>query len=79
MVREAASYLCFRTTSLREIMGYFEQYYGIPEDKRKAVLAAARRMKLRMKRAHARLRCSTVEVKSKQEEPLAPPMEIKVE
>jgi hypothetical protein len=56
VVREGAEYLCFRTTSLREIMDYLNQYYRIPPQKHKEVLAAARKLKLKLKRSHARLR-----------------------
>lgn len=79
VVKEAAGYVCFRTTSLREIMAYFDQYYRIPQEKIKAVLAAARRLKLKMKRTHARQRNGAVEVRTRQEDTPILPLEIKVE
>jgi hypothetical protein len=60
-------------------MDYLAQYYGISQQQRKTVLAAARRLKLQLKRTHARQRRTGCEGEAKAESLAEVPLEIKVE
>jgi hypothetical protein len=47
---------------------YIEQYYQIPKEKKKSVILAIKKHKLRLKRDYAKLRISSFDDKYKPEE-----------